>query len=109
MEDGVAQFAVIGHEQCPFGVEIEPSDGKEAQRDFGDQIGDDGPALGIGEGGDIAGGFVEEDIHLFFKGHRFAVAGDPVMRRVGLAPHLHDDLAIDPNPAVADQLLGAPP
>ena len=102
MEYGVAQFTIVGHEQCAFGVKIKPPDRKEAQWNPVDEIGDNRPALGIGKSGDVTGRFVEENIAFLFKDDRFSVTGDSVVRRVGLASHLHDNLTIDPNPPVTD-------
>jgi len=66
VKNSIAQFPIVGHEQCSLGFKVEATNGKESQRDMGDKVGNHGAALGICQGGDIAGGLVQEDIDLIF-------------------------------------------
>lgn len=106
MQNEIAQFTVVGHEQGAFRIEIESTDGKKTLRKVGHKIGNRRPALRVGEGGHIPGRFVEQDIDFLLEPDRLAVTGDDILSRVDFQTHRLHDVAVDGNPTGANQFLG---
>ena len=58
----LGELRVVGQDQQPAGIEIEPANGGNESIDIGDQIVDCRPAFGIFEGRDVPGGLIEQDV-----------------------------------------------
>ena len=106
MQNEIAQFTVVGHEQGAFRIEIESTDGKKTLGKVGHKIGNRRPTLRVGEGGHVPGRFVEQDIDFLLELDRLAVTGDDILSRVDFQTHRLHDVAVDGNPTGADQFLG---
>jgi len=108
MEQPVRQRTVVGQEQDALDVDVEAADGKEA-RSSGNQIGDDGPPLGILARTDVAGRLVEQQI-LPRLGRPHALAVEPHVIDIGIGqrPRLADDDAVDGDAALEDEAVSSP-
>ena len=106
--DLVDKIAVVGEEDQPFRVGIEASGGLEGNSRQVHQIGDLVFGVGVGDGGDIADGFMQGDVVALLRlGEGLAVNVDLVCLGVHQHPLLGDGLPIDPNATCCDQGLGA--
>ena len=80
----VGKFAVVGKQQQPLGVHIQPSDGIDPQSAVRHKLGGIGPALFIRKSGHIAPGLIEHDVHIFTLGwERFPIHQNFIADYVG--------------------------
>ena len=104
----VCEIAVIGKEEQPLGIQVEPPDRENAVRQPFDQRGDAFPPPVVRHGGQVPAGLVEHVVDQLVPGagvEQFAVDGDPVAVRVGLLPD-GGGASVHPDPALGDELLG---
>src|SRR5665811_1485580 len=67
MHHGVGQFAIGRHEQKPAGIDIQPADSNPARAlNFWKAVKNCWPALWVGAGGYLTGGFVVYQVALNF-------------------------------------------
>ena len=108
VQQAVRERAIVGQEQRSFDVGVEPSDRIEPDA-VGDEIGDDGPSLGVAHGRDVAARLVQEQIaERFGAGQRPAVDSDEIGPGIGERRQVPDDRAVDGDAAFGDELLSAP-
>ena len=98
--------AVVGEQQQPFGVDVEPADGDHA-RQVGRQRRENRlPALRIARGGDEPPGLVEQkEARAFGRGERLAVDAHVVVS-LTLKAGLLSTLPLTADPALGDPGLG---
>ena len=98
--------AVVGEQQQPLGVEVEPADADEARQVLGQDSEDGGAAAGIGVRGHQAARLViEKEPRALARRQRLPVDGDAVRRR-HVARRRGDHLAVDRHPPGRDPGLG---
>ncbi len=98
------EVAVIGEDQQPFGVGVEPTN-REHPRLGGHEVGDDRPSLRVGEGGHHAPRLVQQVVDETGSDcERRAVDLDAIDFDVDSATE-DGDVAVDGDSAVGDQLL----
>lgn len=108
MEQPMGQRAVVGEEQRALDVDVEAPHRVEPRRG-GDEVGDDGAALGIVTRGHVAGGLVEQHVLLGLGGaDAAAVQPDLVDVEVGERPGLADDGAVDGDPTRENEDVSSP-
>ena len=112
MRHPLGKVAVVGQDDQPFGIEVEPADRIEVPADAGarHQADDRRPPLRIGSGAHDAARLVEQQIPA--PGDRLQPAPvdfDLVTRRIGLGPELQDDVAVDRHAPLTNQLVGRAP
>ncbi len=96
MGEQLRQLPIIGDDQRPFRILIEPAHWMHRHVDIAQQIHHRAPGVGISAGGDVAAGLVEEYVRLASRDrHRASRDGDRVFLRVDLHAHLGDSLPID--------------
>ena len=105
----VGEFTVVGHEQEPGALLVEPADAVGALRDLRQKVDHARLARGIVIGGDVALGFVNGEIdmplHLDFLPIERNLGGTGVHLRAELA----NDLAVDCDSSLQDYLLAGAP
>jgi hypothetical protein len=106
-EHGGGEVAIVGEkDEAGIGV-VERTDGINALGKTAQEIAKGSAALGVGEGGDDFGRFVEEEINVIFFGFDEAAGGfDLVFGGIGFGAEFGDDAAVDANLAGEDELLG---
>jgi len=106
-EHGGGEIAIVGEkDEAGVGV-VEGADGINAFGKAAQEIAKGAAALGIGEGGDDFGRFVEKEIDVIFFGFDEAAGGfDLVLGGIGLGAEFGDDLAVDAHLARENELLG---
>ena len=106
-EHGGSEIAIVGEkDEAGVGV-VEGADGINAFGKAAEEIAKCAAALGIGEGGDDFGRFVEDEVDVIFFGFDEAAGGfDLVLGGIGLGAELGDYLAVDANLAGKDELFG---
>jgi len=110
MQDALGKFPVIGEQQGAFRIEIKPADREYPLDDSLQKRGDNGTALGITQGGDVASWLIEQNIDFFFRGmDGLAVQTDLMSCGINLDPHVGDDLAVNGDSPCADVLFGRAP
>jgi hypothetical protein len=105
VHDPVRQLAIVGEEQEPFRIAVEPADGIEALGRV-DEIHHRPPLALVAGGGDVAARLVEHDIATALRANDFAINSDGVGVGIGLAAKLRDDHTIYGNSAGYDHFLG---
>ena len=100
----VGQLAVVGQQDQPGGVGVEPADRIEALP-AGHELHDRRPALRVVRGRDDAGRLVERVHRVGLGRHRPAVEAD-VAVRVHVARRIRDRRPVHGHPPVGDQPLG---
>jgi len=106
--ESVGEVAVVGQEQEPFGVRVEPAD-REDPGLVGDQIDDGGPPVGVARGGDDPGRLVQQVVdEVGRRRDRNAVDLDSLGLGVDPPAQL-GNFPVDGDPAVVDELLARPP
>ena len=105
VRQSVGQFAVVGEEQQPLGLRVEPAHGKHAR--LAGHESDHGRApLGIRRGGDHSRRLVEQVVNQARSDPQdCAVDLDAVGLGIGPIPQARD-LTVDPYPPRCDQRLG---
>ena len=107
VHEPVGQSTVVGEEQEPAALEIEPADRIEPLAEVGHERAYGEPALRIGERADDAAGLVERDGPPRGPApEALSIHGDLVALRVGARAELVDHLAVDADASGPDQLLG---
>ncbi len=106
-EHGGGEIAIVGEkDEAGVGV-VEGADGINALGKAAQEIAQGAAALGIGEGGDNFGRFVEEEIDvIFFRFDEAAGGFDLVLGGIGFGAEFGDDDAVDAHLAGEDELLG---
>ena len=109
MQQAGGQLAVIGQQQQPGRVIVEPTDRKDALAHLAEQLTDRWPPFRVGQGADHTGRFVEEKIQPGrVEGDGLAVNNNGIASRVRGRSQPGDRLAVDPDPAGLNQRLGFP-
>ena len=109
MQQAGGQLAVIGQQQQPGRVIVEPTDRKDALAHPAEQLTDRWPPFGVGQGADHTSRFVEQKIQPGrVEGDGLAVNNNGVASRVRGRPQPGDRLAVDPDPTGLNQCLGSP-
>jgi hypothetical protein len=104
------ELAVVGQEQQPFGVVVEPPDRVDILAHTGEQLDDRAAPLRIRSRRDDAGRFVEQDVAMSLGClDSAAVHLDLAGGRIDLHAHLGDGLPIDHHAAFRDQLFCGTP
>ena len=104
MHHPVGDVAVVGQEQQPLGVAVQPPDGKDTLGHV-DEVHDRAPVALIANGGDVAARLVEEKIANRLGSKQLAVDPNLSRARVDLGPKLGDDLAVHRHPPGPNHLL----
>ena len=105
MHHPVGDVPVIGEEQQPFGLTVQPTDREDALGDV-DQV-HHGPAAAlVVHRRDVAGRLVQDQVAERLRWQELAINPNLVPDRVRFRPQLGDDRAIHRNSALADQFLG---
>jgi hypothetical protein len=104
---GGGEIAIVGEkDETGIGV-VEGADGIDPLGKTAKEIAKGAAALGIGEGGDDFGRFVEEEIDVIFFGFDEAAGGfDLVFGGIGFGAEFGDDDAVDANLARENELRG---
>ena len=104
------EIAVVGQQQQPLGVVVEPSDRIDVVAHAAQEIDDRLPPLRVGARRDVAARFVEQQIQVA-RGDLDAAAVDTdvIARRIRLGAELADGGAVDAHAPVEHQLLGCAP
>lgn len=110
VRDGAGELlgegAVVGEQEQAFAGVIEAADGIDALPEMAEELHDGGTAFGVGDGGDVAFGFVQQEIDEALRLERFSVDSDCVGGRVGFAAEFGDGFAVDSDAARGDELFG---
>jgi hypothetical protein len=104
VREAKGQFPVIGQEEEPLALKIQPADGEDPLPGGRKKIFDRRPMKGVFESNQITGWLIQDKVNqtpLFLD--VVAVDLDPVLARVDLGPELPDDSAVDKNSAFYDQ------
>lgn len=103
----VGEVAVVGEEESAFAVPVEAADGVDAGHAFGEEVGDDGAVGGVIEAGDVADGFVEEDVGAFgLPADGFSVDFDAGAARGDFGAEGIDDATVNGDAALEDEFFG---
>ncbi len=109
MENALGEIPVIGEEERPLRLKVEPSD-VEKGIDAGKVVPEGRPAFRIEEGGDDALGLVEEkEEGLWLPGQRTSIDKDHLVLGVDPCPGFGDNLSVHRDRARRNQLLGLSP
>ena len=104
------EVAVIGQNEEPFGIEVEPSNGVHIVAHAAEQVDDRRTALGIGTRRDVASRLVQQQVKAALDElDAAAVNADIIARGVGLGPELADGRAVDGHTSVEHELLRRAP
>src|SRR5438094_6539307 len=104
MREAMGEVAVVGHDEQPLGVGIEPSDGEHARR-FGYELDHCGSALRIGRGCDHTRRLVQQVVDEPLPDrHGHTVDGDVIPTRIDTPAEL-GDRAVDRDPPRVDELV----
>lgn len=101
----VGDIAVVGQEQEPLGVAVEPADRKDALPHV-DEVHDRPPVALVADGRDVAAWLVEQDVPGLLGSEELAVDPEEGGAGIDLGAELGDDLAVDRDPPGANHLLG---
>jgi len=106
-EYGGSEIAIVGEkDEAGVGV-VEGADRIHALGKAAEEIAKGSAALGIGEGGNDFGRFVEREVNVILFGFDEAAGGfDLVFRGIGFGAEFGDDLAVDAHLSGEDELLG---
>ena len=104
VHDPVGDVAVVGEQEQPFGVAVEPADRVHPLRHL-DKIHHGAAVTFVFCRRDVAAGFVEEEVARPLRLEQLAVDADGGADRVGLRTELRDHLAVDADASGGDQLL----
>ena len=106
MREARGQFAVVGQDQQPLGVEVETADGVDVVADVGDQVDHRRALVRVRPGGHVAGRLVEQDVPMPFGDlDAAAVHADVVPPGIGFRAQFTHRGAVDGDSAVEHQLL----
>ena len=109
MQQAGGQLAVIGQQQQPGRVIVEPTDRKDALADLAEQLTDRWSPFRVGQGADHTGRFVEQKIQpRRVEGDGLAVNNNGVASGVCGRSQPGDRLAVDLDLAGLNQCLGFP-
>lgn len=106
MQQAVRELAVVGQEQGPARVEVEPPDGDDARRHPLHVLGDGGAPLWVFHRGDDVPRLVEHDVDGNLCGDAPAVDLDDVSSRIRPGSELRHDLAVHGDSPFGDQEFG---
>jgi len=102
----VGEFAIISHQQEAFAEIVEATDGVEAFARLGEKLHDGGPTFGIADRGDVALGFVEDEVAMALGTlEELAIDTNMIAGGVGFAAELSNDLSIDLNTTGGDEFF----
>ena len=109
MHDRVGEIPVVGQQQHPLRVLVQPADGIHPHPHVPHQLLHALAAFFVAHGGDIAAGLVEQDVHRRFRpAQPFAGHQDNVPAIVRLVSQLRHP-AVDLDSSLLDELLRLPP
>ena len=109
-KNGGGEIAIVGEEDEAGVSVVQRADGIDALGKAAEEIAERAAALGIGEGGDDFGRFVEEEINVIFFGSDEAAGSfDFVFGGIGFGAEFRDDLTVDAHLAGEDELFGVAP
>ena len=110
MRQSLGEVPVIGEDQQPRGVGVQPPDVKESFLAVCDDLAQIGPAILILHRADDAARLVEHKVGVIGR-RRKPLAIDPhdIGQRIDPSTHLGDHFAVDLDPASRHVVLAAPP
>ena len=108
MQEALGQRAVVGQQQQPFAVMIQPSDDKEPFGHF-DQFFPGGVAGTQVDPGEIPGRLVQHHVTQTLRVKRFAVDAHIRSRRISLCAELGHNTTVNRHPTGDDQRLTCAP
>jgi hypothetical protein len=102
---------VVRQEKSSLGINVEPPDGIDPDREMGQEVHDRRPSERVLDADDPAGRFVEEDEDgpFLFVPDELAAGDDLIARSVDLLAQLLDDGAVDADPALDDDAVRLAP
>jgi hypothetical protein len=101
----VREVAVVGEQEQPLGLHVQPADVEQALVPVADQVTEVGPALVVLHGRDHADGLVDGEVHLRGVDLDPQAVDVDDLRGPDTGPELGDDLVVDRHPPQGDQLL----
>jgi hypothetical protein len=107
VHDAVRDIAVVGEEEQPFGVAVEPADRKHALRDM-DQVHHRSPVPLVLHRRDVAARFIQQQVAGALLAELPAVDTDHGAVRIGFESKLRDHDAVDGDPSGRDQFFRRP-
>ena len=105
MRQAQTKLPVIGQEEQPLAVVVEPAHRVKTGPFLGQQITHGATIRGVAPGTEITPRLVQGDVEFAFGLDRRAVHRDAVARRVHLGSQHLDDLAVDRDAPGQDELL----
>ena len=108
MGEALGQVAIVGQEEEPFGLGIEPADVEETWQMRRQKIEDGIAGLGIAPGRNKPGRLMQHDIEPALAVNELAVDLDVVALR-RLRAEIGADLTVDGHATVGDQRITMPP
>ena len=109
MQQSVGQLSVVGEEEQPLRIVVEPAHGKDAWPGPRKQIDDDRTALRIGPARDVATRLVEKDVRACLGALEGpAIEGDPVDVGIRLGARLAAHVAVDGDAPRGQDRFSAP-
>jgi hypothetical protein len=94
MLDAVGEFPVVGHEEQPLRVAVEPAHVRQPGELVGQHVVDGRPSVRVAARGEHPGRFVERDPARGLRGHELAVQLHPVALRIDARSELDHHLAV---------------
>ena len=106
MGERMRQFAIVGHDQRAFGVEVESPDREHTNAHVADVVGHSGAALRVLHGGDHADRLVQQQVRLLL-GHfdEGSIHSDQVSARLHLRAELPHGDVVHGHAALGDELF----
>jgi len=102
----LGEHAVIGNNQQPFRIIIKAPDRIQTLGDIIIELINGFTAFRVMQAGHKARGFMQQQIHLVFRGGQFNIIyADFIAGGIRLDSHLRDYVAVDRNTTLADILL----
>ncbi|OGL03325.1 MAG: hypothetical protein A3I03_12705 [Candidatus Rokubacteria bacterium RIFCSPLOWO2_02_FULL_68_19] len=109
VEQALGQRAVVGEEEQPLGVEVEPPHRKEPGALVLHEVEHDRATARIAPGGEIPAGLIQQDVALGLRGRNgAAIHEDDVALRIGGGALGRHRLAVDGDAPFGDQPLTRP-
>ena len=109
MRQPVGQVAVVGDQDQPLAVQVEPADGEQPGIGGFDQIDDAHSARGIAVCAQHARGFVDGEVFEPSRVQGDTIDANGLVGRIDPRAQFGDDAAIDLDAAGGDQFLALPP
>jgi len=110
VEQLLGEGSVVGQQQQPFGVVVQPPHRVDVFGDLRQQVEHGGAPLGVLPRRHVAAGLVEQDVAMpAGDADALAVDADVVAAGLGPRPELEDGGAVHRDPALRDERLGRAP